>query len=176
MPNKTHYDSPVGDESKNRLVKSGGPDVKRLAQGEQSQNFLNHLEVGQKFDLIDFASASKLTGSKFVFLKNEAAMLELALSNWALNLVAKKGYTAVSTPDIARQSVVEACGFQPRDAASQVYHLAMGSNNTMDEECLIGTAEIPLAGMYANEVLRRDALPAKMVAFSHCFRKEAGKG
>ena len=46
----------------------------------------------------------------------------------------------------------------------------------MDAECLIGTSEIPLAGMYANEILRRDALPAKMVAFSHCFRKEAGKG
>lgn len=46
----------------------------------------------------------------------------------------------------------------------------------MDEECLIGTAEIPLAGMYANELLRRDKLPAKFVAFSHCFRKEAGKG
>ena len=51
---------------------------------------------------MDFASASKLTGSKFVFLKNEAAMLELALCNWALNFVARKGYTAVSTPDIAR--------------------------------------------------------------------------
>ena len=62
----------------------------------------NHLEIAAKFDLLDFASASKLTGSKFVFLKNEAAMLELALCNWAINLVAKKGFTAISTPDIAR--------------------------------------------------------------------------
>ena len=72
---------------------------------------MSHLDIGQRFDLIDFASASKLTGNKFVFLKNEAAQLELALCNWAFNSVAKKGYTPVTTPDIARQSVVEACGF-----------------------------------------------------------------
>jgi seryl-tRNA synthetase len=72
---------------------------------------------------LDFHNASKLTGSKFVMLKNEAAMLELALTNWALQKVAARGFTAMTTPDIAREQVVEACGFQPRDAASQVYHL-----------------------------------------------------
>lgn len=118
LPNKTHYDTPVGDESKNRIVKQKGDP--RILPADEA---LSHLEIGQKFDLLDFSSASKLTGSKFVFLKNEAAILELALCNWALNLVARKGYTAVTTPDIARQSVVEACGFQPRDASSQVYHL-----------------------------------------------------
>ena len=97
MPNKTHMDSPVGDESKNRLVKEGGPEIVSREKTEFS-----HLEIGQKFDLLDFASASKLTGNKFVFLKNEAALLEMALCNWAMNLVAKKGYTPVSTPDIAR--------------------------------------------------------------------------
>ena len=60
------------------------------------------MEIAAEFDLLDFASASKLTGSKFVFLKNEAAMLELALCNWTMNKVAKKGFTAISTPDIAR--------------------------------------------------------------------------
>jgi len=117
LPNKTHYDSPVGDESKNIEVATGGPPI------DHSKEVFSHLEIAQKFDLLDFGAASKLTGSKFVFLKNEAAMLELALCNWALNLVAKKGFTAISTPDIARQSVVEACGFQPRDASSQIYHL-----------------------------------------------------
>ena len=81
----------------NKLVASGGPQITVSTTTGPS-----HLEIGQKFDLLDFASASKLTGSKFVFLKNEAAILELALCNWAMNLVAKKGYTAVSTPDIAR--------------------------------------------------------------------------
>jgi len=76
----------------------------------------------------------------------------------------------MTTPDLARQQVVEACGFQPRDNSSQIYHLKDS------EDCLIGTAEIPLAGMYSNEVLDKRLFPGKFVAFSHCFRKEAGKG
>ena len=166
LPNKTHFDSPVGGEDQNREVKKGGPAIDPSKQ-------TSHLEIAQKFDLLDFGAASKLTGSKFVFLKNEAALMELALCNWAMNLVARKGFTPVSTPDIARQSVVEACGFQPRDDSSQIYHLRQtGAHGqaAQDEDCLIGTAEIPLAGMYANEVLRRDAFPINMVAFSHCFR------
>jgi seryl-tRNA synthetase len=96
--------------------------------------------------------------------------LELAICNWALNLVAKKGFVATSPPDIARNHIVEGCGFQPRDDSSQIYHLEGKA------ESLIGTAEIPLAGMYSNEILERNRLPHKMVAFSHCFRAEAGKG
>ena len=105
LPNKTHLDTPVGGEEKNIEVAKGGPAVDDSAEAH------SHLDIAQKFDLLDFNSASKLTGSKFVFLKNEAALLEMALCNWAMNLCAKKGYTPITTPDIARQSVVEACGF-----------------------------------------------------------------
>lgn len=120
--------------------------------------------------MFDFQSASKITSNKFVFLKNEAALLELALINWATNLVAKKGFTPMTTPDLARTHIVEACGFQPRDDAGQIYQLD-GKN-----DCLIGTAEITVAGMFSGEILKKEALPAKYVAFSHCFRKEAGRG
>ena len=105
LPNKTHLDTPVGGEEKNIEVAKGGPQIDDSAEAH------SHLDIAQKFDLLDFNSASKLTGSKFVFLKNEAALLEMALCNWAMNLCAKKGYTPITTPDIARQSVVEACGF-----------------------------------------------------------------
>ena len=131
------------------------------------------MDIGEKFDLLDFHNASKLTGSKFVFLKNEAAMLEMALTNYAMQKVVGKGFEAVITPDIAKQQVVEACGFQPRDESSQIYHLTSHAN---EQDCMIGTSEIPLAGMYANELLRKDMLPHKMVANSHCFRREAGSG
>lgn len=164
MPNKTHPDVPIGAEDKNKILREVDGKTSSLPEG------VSHTDIAEQFDLIDFASASKLTGNKFVFLKNEAALLEMALTTWALNFVAKRGYTPVTTPDLARQQVVEACGFQPRDDSSQVYHLE-GSN-----ECLIGTAEIPLAGMYANEIVDKTLLPHKMVAYSHCFRAEAGKG
>ena len=69
---------------------------------KMGQDLPNHLEIGEKFDLLDFANASKLSGSKFVFLKNQAAMLELGLINWAMQTVVKKGFTPVTTPDIAK--------------------------------------------------------------------------
>ena len=80
-----------------------------------------HLEICADYDLADFENASKLTGNKFVFLKNEGAMLEMALCNWAFNFVAKKGFVPITTPDLVRQNVVEACGFRARDNASQIY-------------------------------------------------------
>eukprot|EP00355_Strombidium_rassoulzadegani_P000114 CAMPEP_0168609252 /NCGR_PEP_ID=MMETSP0449_2-20121227/1097_1 /TAXON_ID=1082188 /ORGANISM="Strombidium rassoulzadegani, Strain ras09" /LENGTH=242 /DNA_ID=CAMNT_0008649363 /DNA_START=25 /DNA_END=753 /DNA_ORIENTATION=+ len=135
-----------------------------IHRNETLEDRETHVEIAQAFDLLDFNNA------KFVMFKNEAALLELAVCNWALNLVAKKGFTAVTPPDLARQQIVDACGFQPRDDASQIYHLE-GKN-----ECLIGTAEIPLAGMYANEIVDKSRLTHKMVAFSHCFRAEAGRG
>lgn len=77
LPNRTHVDSPVGDESNNRVVLEAGS--KKIGA-----NLPNHLDIGEKFDMLDFANAAKLTGSKFVFMKNQAALLELALINWSL--------------------------------------------------------------------------------------------
>lgn len=105
LPNKTHPDSPVGSERDNRIVKISEIPKRNVNQVK------SHLEIGEEFDLFDFQSASKLTGSKFVFFKNEAALLELALVNWAFNYVSKRGFTPMTTPDLANSLVVEACGF-----------------------------------------------------------------
>ena len=72
------------------------------SQKKISKSKMSHVEIAEKFDLLDFQSASKLTGNKFVFMKNEAALLEMALCNWAINLVAKKGYEPLLTPDLAK--------------------------------------------------------------------------
>ena len=100
LPNKTHPDVPIGDESKNQLLK----EVQASGNLKHNQTLDNytHLEIAEYFDLLDFNNASKLTGNKFVFFKNEAAILELALCNWAMNFVARKGFTPVTTPDLAR--------------------------------------------------------------------------
>jgi seryl-tRNA synthetase len=78
---------------------------------------LDHLKLGEKYDLFDFNSATKITGSKFVFLKNQAAILELALVNWTIANVMKRGYTFMTSPDISKTSIIEGCGFSPRDAS-----------------------------------------------------------
>jgi seryl-tRNA synthetase len=91
LPNKTHPDSPIGSENNNKLIRVGGPALNEVKEknrknvSKETQKVRSHLEIGELFDLFDFKNAAKLTGSKFVFLKNEAAILELALVNWALN-------------------------------------------------------------------------------------------
>jgi seryl-tRNA synthetase len=103
---------------------------------------------------------------------NQAVLLELALINWAVHKAIQKGYTPIITPDVTKTDVLEGCGFQPRDESSQTYIL---KDESLDLS-LIGTSEAPIAGMLANEVLFKDKLPLRYVAYSHCFRKEAGRG
>lgn len=76
---------------------------------------LDHLAIGKKYDLLDFDNGAKLATSKFVYLKNEAAILELALINWAVDFLRKKGYTFMITPDLCKSSIIDGCGFIPRN-------------------------------------------------------------
>ena len=168
LPNRTSEHTPIGDESMNKLLELRGE------KPEFDFTPLDHQEIGEKFDLFDFDNATKLTGSKFVFMKNEAALMEMALSSWAMSKLVAKGFTAVTTPDITHGSVLEGCGFSPRDDSSQVYWLE--HDHRSPDLCLIGTSEAKMAGMFANEIIEEKALPIKLAAFSHCFRKEAGKG
>nr|AFK33798.1 unknown [Lotus japonicus] len=92
----------------------------------------------------------------------------MALLNWTLSEVMKRGFTPITTPEIVRSSVVEKCGFQPRADNTQIYSIEDS------DQCLIGTAEIPVGGLHMDSILADSLLPLKYVAFSHCFRTEAG--
>ena len=128
----------------------------------------DHVAVGETLGLFDFDAGAKASGTRFVYLKGAAALLELALVQWAMSRAVAAGFTPYTTPDLVRAGAVEKCGFQPRAANTQVYAVE-GS-----ELCLTGTAEIPLGAVYADEVLPMTALPVRMAAFGHCFRTEAG--
>ncbi len=80
----------------------------------------DHLQLGQELDCIDFDTAAEVSGSKFVYLKRAAALLELALVNYAMQKVVSKGFVPMMTPDLVRESVLEKCGFQPRGTETQV--------------------------------------------------------
>ena len=80
----------------------------------------SHLELGASLDLLDFEAAAITSGSKFVYLKRAAALLELALCNWAMVEMHKRGFTAITTPDLVQAAVLEKCGFQPRGTNTQV--------------------------------------------------------
>ncbi|KAJ8772083.1 hypothetical protein K2173_027260 [Erythroxylum novogranatense] len=162
IPNMTHPDVPIGDEDCSTVRKMVG------TSREFSFPVKDHLQIGQELDLFDFDSAAEVSGSKFYYLKNEAVMLEMALINWTLSEVMKRGFTPLTTPEIVRSSVVEKCGFQPRGDNTQVYSIEYS------DQCLIGTAEIPVGGIHMDSILAESQLPLKYVAFSHCFRTEAG--
>lgn len=122
----------------------------------------------QSLDVIDFERAAEVSGNSFYYLKGAAALMELALVQYAMQFCLGKGFQPVMAPDIVRTYVAAACGYRPRGEASQVYHI----KDT--DKCLVGTAEIPLAGMYLDKILTAKQLPLNLVAFGHAFRHEVG--
>jgi seryl-tRNA synthetase len=163
IPNLTHPDAPIGatEDMSRELRKVGTPRAFEFTPKD-------HVELGRALDLIDFESGARVSGHGFYFLKNDAVLLDLALQQFAMRKLVENGFTPVVTPDLARVSILEGIGFNPRGAETQVYSV---ENSDL---CLIGTAEITLGGMHADEILDETALPFKYVGISHCFRTEAG--
>lgn len=163
IPNMAHPAAPVGREDKDNL------EIKRCGKPTVfSFKALDHVQLGEKLDLIDFDTATRVSGTKFYYLKNEAVFLELALTRYALDILVKHGFTPVITPDIAKEEILEGIGFNPRGEESNIYALE-GTGS-----CLVGTAEITLGGYHADSILDKERLPIQMAGLSHCFRREAG--
>lgn len=163
VPNLTHPDVKVSDDEDDNSIIEVVKEPKKFDFEAK-----DHVELATKLDLIDFDRATKIAGAKFYYLKNELALLEFALIQYALEITVKKGFIPFSTPDVAKKEVLEGLGFNPRGESTQVYNL----ENT--DLSLVGTAEITMGGYHMNEILNESELPKKYVAVSHCFRTEAG--
>ena len=163
IPNLTHPDAPVGqtEEDSREIRKVGTP----RAFGFKPKD---HVALGKELDLIDFETGGKVSGTGFYFLKNDAVLLDLALQQYAVKKLIERGFTPIMTPDLARNQILEGIGFTPRGVETQVYSV----EDT--DLSLVGTAEITLGGMLADEILDEAALPVRFVGLSHCFRTEAG--
>jgi seryl-tRNA synthetase len=129
---------------------------------------LDHVELAQHLNLIDFESGGKVAGNGFYFLKNEAVTLELALVQYALDFLKKKGFTPWLTPDLSRRKFYLGTGYSPRGKEAQIYEIVG------QDLGLIATAEVTLAGVHAGEILEETDLPKRYAGYSHCFRQEAG--
>jgi seryl-tRNA synthetase len=161
LPNFIHPEVPEGGEEDFRIVKEGTPP-------ELDFEPLDHLELCRRHDLVDFETGAAVAGQKWYYLKNEAALLDVALQRFALDILMEEGFTPVVTPDLARPSVVSSLGYNPRGPETQIYSIA-------DHDlCLVGTAEITLGGMYAGKIVDESDLPIRLAGVSHCFRTEAG--
>ncbi|KAI9791198.1 MAG: Serine--tRNA ligase, mitochondrial [Peltula sp. TS41687] len=174
LPNLTSKETPIGEEP--RLVGYINEDVKKqLVSSDRS--WRSHVDIGKELQLLDFSAAAATSGWGWYFLMNEAAMLEQALVQYALNVAMSKGWTVVAPPSVVYSHIASACGFRPRDqnGEQQIYTLEQSSKGRQKPElCLAGTAEIPLAGMKSNRTLEEHDLPIKTVGVSRCYRAEAG--
>lgn len=127
----------------------------------------DHIELGEHLDIIDIPRGVKLSGSRNFILKGAGAMLHQAVLRLALDRMITKGYRPMTVPVLVNEEVMEGTGYFPvgRDDAYICER---------DGQALVGTAEVPLTSYHADEILPAESLPARYVAISTCFRREAG--
>ncbi len=127
----------------------------------------DHLEIGTELGLIDMEAGARVSGSRFAYIKGDLVLLELALVRFALDLVRGEGHEPVVPPVLVREEALVGTGFLPGDR-DQIYEIPK------DELFLVGTSEVPLAALHADQILEADQLPLRYAGFSPCFRREAG--
>ena len=176
LPNLTSDETPRGNEPKVLDYINEHPNPPSTSH---DRTWRNHVHIGTEFDLLDFAGAATTSGWGWYFLKNEAALLEQALVQYALEVAMRHGFSVVTPPSMVYTHIAEACGFRPRDQSDeqQVYRIHRSERNRAKDKptiSLAGTAEIPFAGMKANAVIDQADLPISVVGSSRCYRAEAG--
>lgn len=127
----------------------------------------DHVELGERLDIIDIPRAVKLAGSRTYFLKNAGALLEQAVLQCALHHMVRKGFTPLVVPHLVKDEAMVGTAYFPV-GQEQTYRLPE------DQVNLIGTAEVPVTAYHADEILREDELPKYYVGLSSCYRREAG--
>jgi seryl-tRNA synthetase len=145
----------------NEVVRMGG------SKPELYKGAVPHWELAKKYDLIDFETGNKITGSGFPVYKGKGAKLQRALIQYFLEYNTQAGYTEYLPPFMVNEASAFGTGQLP-DKEGQMYHA------TEDNFYLIPTAEVPLTNIYRDEILQESQLPIKMTAFTPCFRREAG--
>lgn len=176
LPNLTSDQTPRGDEPKvlGYINEHSNP-----PSTSHDRIWRNHVHIGTEFDLLDFAGAATTSGWGWYYLKNEAALLEQALIQYAVRVAMQHGFTVVTPPSMVYSHIAAACGFRPRDQSGeqQVYDTQQSGRDQekgKPSHSLAGTAEIPLAGMKADAAVDRADLPIQVVGPSRCYRAEAG--
>ncbi len=161
VPNLPHPDAPDGQEGDGEVLRTFG---RRPAFDGEPRDHVELLEAGGALDL---ERAAKVSGSRFAYLKAEGALLEFALVRYAIDVAGRHGHVPVIPPVLVREEAMYGTGFLPTDE-QQLFR-------TRDDDFyLIGTSEVPLAGMHLDEVLNPAELPLRYAGYSPCFRREAG--
>ena len=160
VPNVISDDVPLGGEEDSVVIKE---------HGEQKTGAKDHLDYALERDWVDFERGAKVAGAKFYFLKGELALLENAITQYALDYITKKGFTYMTVPHMVNQRTMTGTGFAPRTSDQSDEYAIEG-----EDLSLIATAEISLTGYHADEIIDEDKLPLMYAGYSPCYRREAG--
>ena len=162
LPNLPHVSVPVGKTPEdNEIVREGG------TKPALPQNAQPHWELIKQYDLVDFETGVKITGSGFPLYKGKGAKLQRALIQYFLDYNTSAGYTEYLPPLMVNEATAYGTGQLP-DKEGQMYHV------TADGFYLIPTAEVPVTNIYRDEIVKESSIPVKMTAYTPCFRREAG--
>jgi seryl-tRNA synthetase len=162
MPNLPHESVPVGkDEADNQFLREWGE------KPQQDFKVLPHWEIGQKLGILDMEAAGRVSGSGFYMLKGVGARLVRALANYMLDMHTADGFTEIAPPVMVNGESLFGTGQLPK-LAEDMYKAEM------DNLYMIPTAEVPLTNIYRGQIIGHEQLPINMVAYTPCFRREAG--
>lgn len=162
IPNIPHESVPVGKDE------TGNVEIRRWGEPRQFDfEPMNHWDIGEMLEIIDFERASKIAGARFALMKGSGARLERALMNFMLDLNTLKGYKEVFPPIIVNRESMIGTGQLPK-FAHELFII------TDPEFYLVPTAEVPVTNIHRNEIMREEDLPIYYTAYTPCFRREAG--
>lgn len=160
VPNVTLEDVPLGGEEDSVEIK---------AWGDKRQSAEDHLNFATRRGWLDFERGAKVAGTKFYYVKGDLMLLENAIYQYALNLLVSKGFTPMTVPHMVSGRVARGSGFTPKSHKESNEYFIDG-----EDTMLIGTAEAPLTGFHADEIIDEKDLPLLYIGYSPCYRKEAG--
>jgi seryl-tRNA synthetase len=162
IPNITPDDTPQGGEEANQEIKKWGD------TNDKGFELKDHASWAEKHGLLDFERGAKVAGAKFYFLKSSLVELELALATFGMSIAKKNGFWPMGVPHLVNTRTIEAAGFSAKGEEKQIYKVEGEDLN------LIATAEIPLTGFFADEIIPLEWLPSPMAGWSPAYRVEAG--
>jgi seryl-tRNA synthetase len=161
IPNPHFDDVPVGDESASVEVSRFGDCTKTGA--------IDHLDFAMQRGWVDFERGARVAGTKFYFLKGDLALLENALLQYGLSVMAEEGFMYMTVPHLVNARTATGAGFAPRSDKESNEYFVEG-----EDLSLIATAEMPITGYHTDEILDEKDLPLFYAGYSACYRKEAG--
>jgi len=171
IPNFPLKDVPIGDDSKNKIIKKVG-NPKKFDFTPR-----DHLELGETLDIIDVKRAAKVSGTRFGYLKNEAVLLEFALVQFVLDKLTKLDFIPVVPPALIKKEITDKLGYwhgEKNGVTNNEEYYWLKDPSDKQELYLIGTAEHSVVSMHKDEVFKEADLPKRYIAFSPAFRRETG--